>query len=283
MMVHLVIIASLALVFGRAGTEESFVEGRNLFDDGIARLVQAYPGFLLESARENVVVWKDGTEMVYDDCVKKSFDKMIEQPCLKDQMAMVYPLGWPVHPPGFECDPGRVRYEPFFRKLYGDSRQEVEKRLRVVRWFPGGQGRTLLFTGVNDAASALECVAAEISELPADVQRCVAKPVGTFNWRFVAGTNRLSMHAYGAAIDFEFPKSVRYYWRWAASGASLGVEYPVHVLDDAKLGQVVRIFENHGFIWGGKWRHFDTMHFEYRPELTGMRDVEAKLGGDGPR
>jgi hypothetical protein len=27
------------------------------------------------------------------------------------------------------------------------------------------------------------------------------------------------------------------------------------------------IFEKHGFIWGGKWYHYDTMHFEYRPEL----------------
>ena len=26
-------------------------------------------------------------------------------------------------------------------------------------------------------------------------------------------------------------------------------------------------FETHGFIWGGKWYHYDTMHFEYRPEL----------------
>ncbi|MDP3291618.1 MAG: M15 family metallopeptidase, partial [Sulfuricurvum sp.] len=23
----------------------------------------------------------------------------------------------------------------------------------------------------------------------------------------------------------------------------------------------------HGFIWGGRWYHYDTMHFEYRPEL----------------
>ena len=30
---------------------------------------------------------------------------------------------------------------------------------------------------------------------------------------------------------------------------------------------IVRIFEKHGFIWGGKWYHYDTMHFEYRPEL----------------
>jgi hypothetical protein len=29
----------------------------------------------------------------------------------------------------------------------------------------------------------------------------------------------------------------------------------------------------YGFIWGGKWLFFDTMHFEYRPEiliLSGM-------------
>jgi hypothetical protein len=25
--------------------------------------------------------------------------------------------------------------------------------------------------------------------------------------------------------------------------------------------------ERFGFIWGGKWHHFDGMHFEYRPEL----------------
>jgi hypothetical protein len=31
--------------------------------------------------------------------------------------------------------------------------------------------------------------------------------------------------------------------------------------------EIVAIFERHGFIWGGKWGHFDTMHFEYRPEL----------------
>ena len=25
--------------------------------------------------------------------------------------------------------------------------------------------------------------------------------------------------------------------------------------------------ERHGFIWGGKWYHYDTLHFEYRPGL----------------
>jgi hypothetical protein len=30
---------------------------------------------------------------------------------------------------------------------------------------------------------------------------------------------------------------------------------------------VIRAFEGEGFIWGGKWPWFDTMHFEYHPEL----------------
>ena len=30
---------------------------------------------------------------------------------------------------------------------------------------------------------------------------------------------------------------------------------------------IVAAFERHGFIWGGRWMHFDTMHFEFRPEL----------------
>ncbi|MFM7757478.1 MAG: M15 family metallopeptidase [Crocinitomicaceae bacterium] len=31
--------------------------------------------------------------------------------------------------------------------------------------------------------------------------------------------------------------------------------------------ELVEIFERYGFIWGGKWLPYDTMHFEFRPEL----------------
>ncbi|MBQ5781449.1 MAG: M15 family metallopeptidase, partial [Spirochaetaceae bacterium] len=31
--------------------------------------------------------------------------------------------------------------------------------------------------------------------------------------------------------------------------------------------KVIEIFEEQGFIWGGKWGIWDNMHFEYRPEL----------------
>mgnify|MGYP002637708491 CR=1 FL=1 len=33
---------------------------------------------------------------------------------------------------------------------------------------------------------------------------------------------------------------------------------------------------SNGFIWGGRWFHYDTMHFEYRPELLHPVCVRAE-------
>ena len=49
----------------------------------------------------------------------------------------------------------------------------------------------------------------------------------------------------------------------ASAGWSLAAQAAFYV--GARKG----IFEKHGFIWGGRWYHYDTMHFEYRPELVG--------------
>ena len=43
--------------------------------------------------------------------------------------------------------------------------------------------------------------------------------------------------------------------------------------------EIIEAFEKQGFIWGGKWYHYDIMHFEYRPELM----AKARLGGPGGR
>jgi hypothetical protein len=67
------------------------------------------------------------------------------------------------------------------------------------------------------------------------------------------------MHGYGAAIDI----STRFadYWRWVSDDRTR-----VRWRNRVPI-QIVRIFEKQGFIWGGYWYHFDTIHFEYRPEL----------------
>jgi hypothetical protein len=75
----------------------------------------------------------------------------------------------------------------------------------------------------------------------------------------VKDTGQRSMHALGAAIDI----NTRYADYWLLSGRK---RYRNRI-----PWRIVAVFERHGFIWGGKWSHFDTMHFEYRPELLRLR------------
>jgi hypothetical protein len=81
---------------------------------------------------------------------------------------------------------------------------------------------------------------------------------GTFEWRPIANTNRLSAHSYGIAIDIVVSKSN--YWEWEKTNGQI-------VWKNQIPQAVVDAFEAEGFAWGGRWYHYDTMHFEYRPEL----------------
>ncbi|MBQ9537217.1 MAG: M15 family metallopeptidase [Desulfovibrionaceae bacterium] len=49
------------------------------------------------------------------------------------------------------------------------------------------------------------------------------------------------------------------YWRWC--------KLRPHPLQQTYPHEIVKSFEDTGFIWGGKWHEYDIMHFEYRPEL----------------
>ncbi len=80
--------------------------------------------------------------------------------------------------------------------------------------------------------------------------------------RKIAGTDRVSAHGHGIAIDINTKHTD--YWRWSKPGPDGSYAYKNKI-----PSEIVEIFERHGFIWGGKWHHYDTMHFEYRPELVG--------------
>jgi len=95
-----------------------------------------------------------------------------------------------------------------------------------------------------------------------------------WNWRVIAGTNRRSNHSYGTAIDL-LPVNLKgklTYWRWDEN------ENKEFNTDDyyKPPEKVIKIFEEHGFIWGGNWALIDTMHFEYRPELLLLNGFEIK-------
>jgi hypothetical protein len=86
---------------------------------------------------------------------------------------------------------------------------------------------------------------------------------GTFNWRKISGTDRLSMHSFGMTIDLNPAYSD--YWQWGCRCTDESL--PLKDYKNRIPTSIVEVFERHGFIWGGKWKHYDTMHFEFRPEL----------------
>lgn len=228
--------------------------------DPLDTLVAAYPNQLAghDAAR---IVWRDGTVMTASDGHPgKSFEQLLTGASILDQFRLSYPRGPLTQPPAVDDDPGRFRNEAFFVKMYGDCRAGTLARLAPVVWLPRSWGKTVWVTAVNGVAEKLGAVSAEIDALPAEIRRAAYPIAGVLNCRAVRDTGRLSMHAFAAAIDLSAAFSD--YWLWRKSAGSESIPYR-----NRMPAAIVAAFEKHGFIWGGKWYHYDTMHFEYRPEL----------------
>jgi D-alanyl-D-alanine carboxypeptidase len=231
------------------------------YGEAISALLKAYAQFL-DRVEGNELVWKDGSRMPIDDGLgTKSFDALLEAPDIKDMFSMAYPIGQKGVPPGFNFDPGRIRFTPMFTKMYGDCEKEnVLASATDVSWLPSKYGKKVKFTKINGAADALQAVSLELDRLPARFTQYLIPLGGTYNCRQIAGTDRLSAHSLGIAIDIAVGRSR--YWLWTKPGADGRYPYV-----NETPWEIVQIFEKHGFIWGGKWYHYDTMHFEYRPEI----------------
>jgi hypothetical protein len=241
-------------------TNDSF-DSVNEIPIALQCLLKAYPEYI-DSATANTLIWKDGTEMIFDDGIKeKDHQTLLNHPDLEDQLSMPYPLGqnYPIPlPKNFE--PGRVRYEPFFLKMYGKSIKEIQEKLVPIIWLPRTVNKRLMITSVNNVNEKLQAVSNELDELPDSLKKYVINTSGTVNWRKISGTERLSVHSFGIAIDIDVKHAN--YWKWDNPDPEDDQCYKNHIPIE-----IVEIFEKHGFIWGGKWYHYDTMHFEYRPEL----------------
>lgn len=228
---------------------------------GAQALLSAYPDHLV-AFEAGQIRWKDGSLMTWDDGKHKSFEELEASPDLEDQFHFPYPMGdtliWQKN-----FDPGRIRHEGFFKKMYGHNPTAVQAKLQAVEWLPGS-GKKVMISQVNQVNKQLAKVASDLLELGKAYFKYLDPAGGTFNWRKIAGTERLSVHSFGAAIDIN--TSFSDYWRWSAEfkqGKALQYHNRIPYA-------IVEVFERHGFIWGGKWYHYDTMHFEYRPELIWM-------------
>lgn len=221
--------------------------------------VEGYPG-LVASADESALTLADKTRFPYRNTLpKNSWDEQIDHADLATQLSQRYDAGGSEKAPPYLHSPGRLRYQPFFQALYGKDKKGIEKNLVTIEW-PSLKGVTKL--RVNRVAGVdkkLYAIGQEIAKLPRE-ERIWAEGATTYAYRVIKDTDRLSMHSFGIAIDLA-PATTQY-WKDEASSETARIGYK-----NTMPLSIVRIFEKHGFIWGGRWYHYDTMHFEYRPEL----------------
>lgn len=248
-------VAGLAIV---AGPAVLFAQDSPL-KAALDNLVAAYPD-ALTGHDDRVLRWRDGTAMpLADGAGDKPFAELLRHASIDDQVRMPYPRDALGRPPSVDFDPGRLRNAAFFAKMYGDcAKGEVSSHLVPLNWLPKSWGKPIRITSVNGVDRQLRAISAEIDALPDTIKRATYPIAGTYNCRAVADTGAPSPHSYGIAIDL----NTRYsdYWFWRPHDGPI-------VYRNRMPQEIVAIFEKHGFIWGGKWYHFDTMHFEYRPEL----------------
>lgn len=227
----------------------------------ILSLMMAYPGYTsgIEKDQDGkvYVILKSGRKLLYDDKKEKNRWQKSGDPDIQDMLEQLYPLNDITEILPNNYNPGCVRIYPLLKEVYGSNKSQIQSNLAKVSI----GYKFVEFNNKNNASEALKSVMKELLPLSRQSHKVygVSFPSsGTYNYRLIGGTNRLSSHAFGIAIDMNNSKYD--YWRYATreEGQKRLEAYPK---------EVVRIFEKYGFIWGGKWGNFDIMHYEYRPEL----------------
>jgi len=125
--------------------------------------------------------------------------------------------------------------------MYGSTPEEVKEKLVEVPWISGGRTRSLLMTCINGVNEQISKVVVDLNALPEALIQCVSFVDGTYKWRNIAGTEGLSVHNFGIAMDIDVKNSD--YWRWAKEKGAGPISYKYRI-----PYEIVRIFEKHGFI-----------------------------------
>ena len=159
--------------------------------------------------------------------------------------------------------------------LYGGlERQEIEARLERIDFL----GRRV--TVHQRIVDALRRIEAEIRAWDGGEAFIASlNSADGYSWRSIAGTQRMSYHSWGLAVDIQPRRlgTLAIYWLWERGRNDDWMLVPLERRWNPP-NQVIAAFEKEGFIWGGKWPMYDNMHFEYRPELHAF----TRLMADNP-
>jgi hypothetical protein len=249
-------------------------------------LINAYPDYLAGFDGVNLI-WKDGTRMPFGEGrADKPLEELLDRPDIADMFHWSYVFDGTASPASLDSDPGRVRNEAFFEKMYGACQKRPAGAcasvkcastapLKNVPWVPKFSGGSMQAATVNGVDEKLRLISKELEALGPSFAKYLVPSGGSYVPRCIAGTTRLSVHSFGIAIDIN-PQYGGYWQYGLPAGTSEDQtrqkKIPLVYKNRIPL-EIVKVFEKHGFIWGGNWYHFDGMHFEYRPEFLALKAI----------
>jgi hypothetical protein len=206
----------------------------------------------------------------HDDGSDKGLEETLRDPDLEDMMRFPYPRG-PIAPRLEQHgDPGRARVEALFDAVYLGA--------------PGGRPELARVALDGELVRVHRRVAPSLERVDEALGAHIARNAGLRAFlhplggghvdRRVRGETRRSPHAWGIAVDIA--TATADYWRWDRGPLRWRNRVPE---------EIVQAFEAQGWIWGGRWAHYDTMHFEYRPELLdpACEADSTVIGGPVPK
>jgi hypothetical protein len=160
------------------------------------------------------------------------------------------------------------------------TRKETEKQIVEITFL--GK-KTSVHIGIQPKLAIIEEQIIEAAKTDKTIQKWIENlgSSGAYYWRVIAKTKSRSYHSYGLAIDL-LPEKLggkQTYWLWASQDREdwWNVPYSERYHPPEK---VIKIFESYGFVWGGKWVQFDTMHFEYRPEVFILNGLPLTMSNE---
>jgi hypothetical protein len=250
------VMKAFALVYPDRISDVSFREDDWAFRMDDIWYYYAEGRILPEAERGNLDAWR--SQQIYRYAAGESFAPVKLDASRRFQFSSSWGRGYSA---------GAVPY-PFYEDLLQTgTRAEASAQLRPIRLFGHSVAvHHALVTPLANAEKSVEALAATDDDAAAWLKSL--ESVTCWNWRNIAGSERRSYHAYGAAVDLQMRprEGFETYWQWTARK---GLDW--RSLPRDKLltppDTVVRIFEANGFLWGGRWPLYDTMHFEYRPEI----------------
>lgn len=233
----------------------------------ILSLMKCYPGFIsrIEERGSDTVFY------INDDCIFYRNGRMLSSENLRragkyTSIFYEYKKGRHTRLPDYIGEKFRPSRD-FWYKMFGKTEHQIRRFCRNMSFLDHSVCiNNLCFEPLKKIEEEISKTAEKNPEVQSFLENLDI--IYSFQMKKVDGTGVQSLHTFGLALDL-VPKSFnkkQVYWKWSRVFNKKWYKIPLNKRWSPPQ-EVIDAFENNGFVWGGKWSRFDTIHFEYRPEI----------------